>query len=74
MKNKIINKKGLKMLVRNEGVRRLEVEDYLVERISEKIEGLVKGVAEEMIVNGRRTLRKEDVDKVFDSSVEFKDL
>ena len=76
MENKIINKKGLKELICSVGGRRVDsgAEEYLLEKINEGVKRLVKGMVEEMVVNGRRTLKKEDVEKVFDSDVEFKDF
>ncbi len=64
--NALIKRKNLILRLKNAGIGRVSVEGVLaLERVLEKkLEGITEILKEEMIVQGRKTLKKEDVENV----------
>lgn len=71
--NMLIKKKNLIIEMKKLGIKRVSMDSILpLEKyFKEKLSNLISALKEEMIINGRKTLKKEDIKKILEKEEEF---
>jgi len=74
--NSLIKRKNLVLMMKKEGIMNISKDslDLLEGEIERYLESLVVLMKEEMLINGRRTLKKEDVRVVLDDRNKKEDV
>ena len=70
-RNFLIKRRNLILKLKEAGIRSSPEAVWEIEKhLQENIAGIIEGLKEELVTHGRKTLKKEDVQKIFEKKEE----